>query len=91
MAKAQHRKVKHVRRVAHQRIQKQRKLDAINESVEWLGISGDEVNAINLSKQMNECGYFYMGLQFGDTLFTPRVWKRMPKPPKKKRTKVLPS
>jgi hypothetical protein len=91
MAKAPHRKSKHDQRVAHQRIQKQRKINAIHECVEWISNSGDEVDAINLSNEMKKCGYFYMGLQFGDTLFTPRVWKRMPKPPKKKRSKVMPS
>ena len=103
--KAQHRKIRHARRVSHQRRQRFQKLAAISDSVATINESGYEVNKKNMVPAMESRGYFFISKiarkTNPDYLKLPRNWKRMdneqdkPKPKaspvSKSKKKVMPS
>lgn len=93
MATPRQRKIKHNKRITHQVIAEQRKLDAINIATSTIVDEGNTICGETMLPRMNELGYFFISgkAKDGDTYSAPHLWKRIPNPHKKTRPKVMPS
>lgn len=93
--KAQHRKIRHTRRVEHQRRQRDQKHSAIRDSVAAINEIGHEANKKHMVLAMESRGYFFTSKiskkSNSDYLMIPRNWKRAEKELAKPKPKASPT
>lgn len=93
--KASHRKIRHDRRVKHQRQQRQVKLNAITDSINAINESGYEVTKKHMCVAMQSRGYIFVDKikkkDYSGYLTFPRNWKRMEKEATKPKPKASPT